>query len=64
MSKQIETIAKILLIIGGLNWLLIGALQFNLVETLLGSIPMIVNLIYVIVGLSAVCMVYLMSSKR
>ena len=50
----------VLLVIGGLNWLVIGVAelfysqQFDLVTWLFGSWPMAVNLIYVLVGLSAV----------
>lgn len=46
-------IAKILLIVGGLNWGLVGAFDFNLVNTLLGSWPLVERIVYVIVGLSA-----------
>lgn len=47
-------ITVILLIIGGLNWGLIGLFQFNLVETLFGFSPVIARLIYIVVGLSAI----------
>ncbi len=42
----------ILLVVGGLNWGL-TAFDFNLVEKLLGSWPMVVKAVYVLVGLSA-----------
>jgi uncharacterized protein len=52
----INTIASILLIVGGLNWGLVGLLDMNLVETLVGGIAdgMLVNIVYDLVGLSAV----------
>lgn len=50
--------AMTLVIIGGLNWGLVGAFGFNLVEALFGAIPFLVSLIYVLVGLAAVYMVY------
>jgi len=46
-------ITWILLVIGGLNWLL-TALGFNVVNMLLGSWPAVEKLIYILVGLSAV----------
>jgi uncharacterized membrane protein YuzA (DUF378 family) len=52
-------IAWILVIIGGLNWLLVGLGGFmggnwNLVNLILGSWPMLEWLVYVLVGASAV----------
>lgn len=46
-------ITWILLVIGGLNWLL-TALGFNVVSMLLGSWPVVEKLVYILVGLSAV----------
>ncbi len=47
-------VSFLLVVVGALNWGLIGLLNFNLVETLLGSMPALENLVYVLVGLSAV----------
>lgn len=46
-------IAFILLIIGGLNWLLVGAFNLDLVMTIFGQ-GTLAKLIYVLVGLSAI----------
>ena len=54
---NLHMIAWILVIIGGLNWLLVG-FNWNLVEALLGSWPMIVKIVYILVGLSAAYLVY------
>ncbi len=51
--KSLHTIAFILLIVGGLNWLL-TAFNWNLVEKLLGAWPSVVMIVYVLVGLAAV----------
>lgn len=51
--KTLDVIAAILLVIGGLNWFLVGALNFNLVEFLFGSLPFLAKAIYIIVGLAA-----------
>ncbi len=51
--KYLHKIAYVLVIVGALNWGLV-AFNFNLVETLLGSWPSVVMIVYVLVGLSAV----------
>jgi len=51
--KLVVTISVILLIIGGLNWGLIGIAQYNLVESLFGTGTLTV-IIYDLVGLAAV----------
>lgn len=43
-----------LVIIGGLNWGLIGLFQLNLVQLILGFIPLLERLVYLLVGISAV----------
>lgn len=52
--KTLDVIAAILLVIGGLNWGLVGLFGFNLVEFLFGELPLIARLVYILVGLSAV----------
>lgn len=47
-------IAKILLIVGGLNWGLIGLFHFNLVGAIFGDMYVLSRIIYVLVGLAAV----------
>ncbi|HLD07853.1 MAG TPA: DUF378 domain-containing protein [Candidatus Peribacterales bacterium] len=49
-------VAKIIVIIGALNWGLVGAFQFDLVAELLGSVPMAARAVYVIVGLAGLAM--------
>ncbi len=51
--KSLHKIAYILVIVGALNWGLV-AFKFNLVEMLLGSMPSVVMIVYLLVGLSAV----------
>lgn len=52
--KTLNVIALALLVIGGLNWGLVGLLDFNLVSALFGIDSIVSNAIYVIVGLSAI----------
>ncbi len=51
--NTLDIIALILVIVGGLNWLLV-ALGYNLVTMILGSIPLLVTIVYILVGLSAI----------
>lgn len=46
-------VAFILLVIGGLNWLLVGAFDVNVVEMIFGGMPTVVTVIYILVGLGA-----------
>ncbi|MDT8854401.1 DUF378 domain-containing protein [Paracoccaceae bacterium Fryx2] len=53
--RPIDAIAQILLIVGGLNWLLVGLFQFDLVAAIFGGqAALLSRLIYIIVGLCAV----------
>lgn len=47
----IQKIALVFTIIGALNWGLIGLFEFNLVETIFGSMEIIERIIYAIVGI-------------
>ncbi len=51
--KAVHYVSYTLLWVGGLNWGLVGLFNYNLVESLLGSWPGLVTLVYVLVGLSA-----------
>ncbi|MCZ3393495.1 DUF378 domain-containing protein, partial [Enterococcus faecium] len=41
--KTLDVIALVLLIVGGLNWLLVGIFQFDLVATLFGGQAAIIS---------------------
>lgn len=52
--KTLDNIALTLLIVGGLNWLLVGLFKFDLVAMLFGAqAAFISRIVYVLVGLSA-----------
>ncbi len=51
--RTIDVIVAVLLVIGGLNWGLVGAANFNLVTALFGDGTMMSRIIYSLVGLSA-----------
>lgn len=50
--KGLHYVAWILVVVGALNWGLVGAADFNLVSALFGSIPMIEKIVYVLVGVA------------
>lgn len=49
-------VAFTLVIVGGLNWGLVALLNYNLVDSLVGSLGL-TNLVYILVGASAVWLV-------
>lgn len=55
--RLFNAIVLTLIIVGGLNWGLVGLFDFNLVDTLFGtaSSSWFTRLIYILVGVSAVC---------
>ena len=54
----VHCVAQVLLIIGGLNWGLVGLFHYNLVESLFGAWGWLVSLIYILVGLSAIAAIF------
>lgn len=50
--KIIDKIALVLVIIGAINWGLIGFFNFNLVEMIFGNMTVISRIIYALVGVS------------
>jgi len=53
--KALDIIAAILLVVGGLNWGLWGALQFDLVAFIFGgNDAMLARIVYSLVGVAAV----------
>lgn len=55
--RNLDMLAFILLVVGGVNWGL-HALGFNLVELLLGQWPTLVMVVYLLIGASAVYVAY------
>lgn len=50
--KIIDKIVLVLIIIGAINWGLIGFFKFNLVDTIFGDMSMLSRIIYALVGIS------------
>lgn len=55
----LKKLAWILTIVGGLNWGLVGAFGFNLVTMLFGDASFLTSLVYILVGISAIGMIFL-----
>ena len=51
--RVLNTITLVLLIVGGLNWGLVGLADFDLVAALFGEMSALSRIVYVLVGASA-----------
>lgn len=58
-----DWVVWILLFVGGLNWGLVGAFDFNLVDAIFGVGSAIGRIIYVLVGLAAIWSLFSMFTK-
>lgn len=61
--KVIDTIALILIIMGAINWGLIGIFNFNLVDTLFGTVSVLSHIIYTLVSISGLWGIKLLLDK-
>ena len=50
--KILDIIALVLVIIGAINWGLIGIFEFDLVATIFGEMTILSRIIYTLVGVS------------
>lgn len=55
--KALHMVTFLLVIVGGINWGLVGLFDLNLVSVIFGGFPGLEQLIYVLVGVSAVYLV-------
>ncbi len=61
--KVIDTIALVLIIIGAINWGLVGIFNFNLVDAIFGAMSTISRIIYILVGISGLWAIKLLFDK-
>ncbi len=54
----LDWIVLVLVIIGGLNWGLVGLFDFNVVDAIFGALSLLSRIIYVLVGLSAIYLIF------
>lgn len=59
--KTLYWVAMVLLLVGGLNWGLVGLFDFDLVAAIFGEMLGVSKVVYVLVGLSAVYMLFMLS---
>ncbi len=50
--KTMDYIALVLVVIGAINWGLIGFFDFNLVSAIFGSMTLVSRIIYALVGIA------------
>lgn len=55
--KNLDVLAAVLLVIGGLNWGLVGSINFDLVATIFGS-SILGSIVYILVGVSAIYQIF------
>lgn len=59
----VDWVFLVLLVIGGLNWGLVGFLNFDLVSSIFGVMTTMTRGVYAIVGISALYSIYTLSAK-
>ncbi len=62
--SPLDKISFILVMIGALNWGLIGLTNIDLVEVIFGNIPLIQRIIYIIIGAAAIDIIVLLLKNR
>ncbi|AGX42276.1 DUF378 domain-containing protein [Clostridium saccharobutylicum] len=62
--KVLDSIALLLMIIGGVNWGLISFFQFNLVSSLFGSFSSLTRIIYALVGIASLYSISFFAKER
>ncbi|MFA5424616.1 MAG: DUF378 domain-containing protein [Phycisphaerae bacterium] len=59
--KNVNVIALVLLIVGGLNWGLVGIFNFDLVAAIFGDMSILSRIVYIVVGICAVYCISIIS---
>jgi len=57
-KNALDWIAIVLVVIGAVNWGLVGLFNWDLVQMVLGTIPILAKIVYVLVGLSGLYLIY------
>jgi uncharacterized membrane protein YuzA (DUF378 family) len=61
--KLLNILTLVLVIVGGLNWGLVGLFNFDLVATIFGAGSMLSRIVYILVGASALWQLVPLSSS-
>lgn len=63
--RALNILTQVLLIVGGLNWGLVGLANFDLVAAIFGEMSLLSRIVYGLVGLSAIYQIMpLVSGKQ
>jgi hypothetical protein len=57
-TRTIGWVALVLVIVGALNWLLIGVFQFDLVAALFGALTPLTRAVYILVGIAGLYLAF------
>lgn len=58
--NALDWIAALLVVIGGINWGLVGLFNFDLVAAIFGEMSVLATIMYDLIGLAALYMIYAM----
>lgn len=61
--NALDWVAWVLVLVGGLNWGLVGFFDWNLVNALFGSWSSVERVVYALVGLAALYIIVMMAMK-
>lgn len=62
--RALNAIALLLVIIGAINWGLIGFFEFNLVSSLLGELTIYSKIVYALVGIAGLYSISFFATRR
>lgn len=57
-TNAFDWVALILVVIGGINWGLVGAFNFDLVAMIFGTMSVLSRIVYVLIGLGAIYTIF------
>jgi len=60
--SSLDVVAIILVIVGGLNWALVGIFNFDLVAAIFGDMSVVSRIVYILVGISAIYLLAILGS--
>jgi uncharacterized membrane protein YuzA (DUF378 family) len=62
--NALDWLVLILVLVGALNWGLVGFFQFDLVKAIFGDMTLLARIVYDLVGVAAVYMVVTLPAKK
>ncbi len=62
--SNLDCVVLVLVLLGALNWGLVGVFNWNLISTIFGAWVWLLSLVYILIGLSALYMAYQVSKQK